>query len=238
MTKQDKRDKAEKKAKKKAKQLVDLTTLKVMQQVDNDGNAIGDPIPVSFDKPSDDGSLAQQVKELRDGGMAWWMIGQELGLQEKANSAIEGKPGASKARTLYKKVSGGTLPPTARAGKGSKQNRLERSLGDGPRPRGRRGRDALLAEDGFSMFTDTHTDEDIANILRGKRITFVNKVSGLQDILRVHRDSKIEVAVYPSGRCVQFREDHSDSHGIDKDYRYRQAQMRTIRLDQIVKVAV
>lgn len=243
MGKQDKRDKADKKAKKKARVLVDIATLEVMQQVDNDGNPIGDPIPVSFDKPKpkaneEDNSLALQVKELRDGGMAWWVIGQELGLQGKANSAVEGKPGASKARTLYKRASGGTLPPTARAGKGSKPNRLERALGEGPRPRGRRGRDALLIEHGAtSMFTDEHTDEDIANMLRGKKITYINSISGEADTVRVHGKSGVEVIQARDGRAVQFRQSFEDDHTCDNKFRFLPAHMRTIVVDRIVRIA-
>jgi len=233
--KQDKRDKAEKKAKKKAKQLVDLTTLKVMQQVDNDGNPIGPEIPVSFEKTDD---LAQQAKELRDGGMAWWMIGQELGLMGKANNAVEGKPGASRARALYKKASGGTLPPTARSGKGPKPNRLERALGEGPRPRGRRGRDALLIEEGAkSMFTDEHSDEDIANMLRGKKITFLNSISGEADTVRVHAKSGVEVIQARDGRAVQFRQSFEDDHQCDSKFRFLPAHMRTIIVDRIVRIA-
>jgi hypothetical protein len=232
MSKQEKRDKADKKAKKKAKVLVDITTLKVMQRVDNDGNDIGDPVQLP------DGSLAQQVKELRDGGMAWWMIGQELGLMGKANSAVEGKPGASKARTLYKKASGGTLPPTARAGKGSRPNRLEKALGEGPRPRGRRGRDALLIDhDAASMFTDEHSDEDIANMLRGKRITFVNSMSGEADTMRVRSHSPVEIIHTPNGRAVQFRQSFEDDHACDPKFRFMPGHMRTVIVDRIVRIA-
>lgn len=221
MGKQEKRDKAEKKAKKKAKVIVE-------QAVEQ----------VQATPTSDEGSLEAQVKELRDAGMQWWVIGQELGLQEeKADSALAGKKGAARARTLYKKASGGSLPPTARAGKGSKPNRLERSFGDGPRPVGRRGRDALLAEEGKSMFTEEHSDDDIVNMLRGKRITVVNSIGGAQEILRVHQEGKVEIAHYPSGRAVQFREDHSDSPGIDKNFKYRQAQMRTVLVERIIRIA-
>lgn len=225
MGKQEKRDKAEKKAKKKAKQIVE--------------EAVNAAVTKAEAKATEGDDLAQQVKELRDGGMAWWIIGQELGLQpDKASNAAQGKPGAAKARTLYKKASGGTLPPTARAGKGARQNRLERALGDGPRPRGRRGRDALFIEEGAtSMFTEEHSDEDVANMLRGKRITFMNSIAGTPETLRVHGKTKVEVVHYPSGRAVQFRQSFEDDHHCDPKFRFLPAHMRTILIDRIVKVA-
>lgn len=234
MSKQDKRDKAEKKAKKKSKAIVE----KAVEQVKAKA-APPTPVKVKKEASSEDNALALQVKELRDGGMAWWMIGQELGLQaDKAESALAGKAGASRARTLYKKANGGTLPETARSGKGGRLNRLERALGEGPRPRGRRGRDALLIEEGAtSMFTEEHSDEDIAEMLRGKKITFMNSLSGEPETMRVHARCGVEVVHYPSGRAVQFRQSFEDDHHVDPKYRFLPAHMRTVVVDRIVRIA-
>lgn len=186
----------------------------------------------------DDKALGQQVKDLRDSGMAWWQIAHTLRLPGSADNVREGKSGASKARALYKKAFG-ALPETARSRAGTRPDRV---YGDGPRPAGQRTRNArrdVIRKDPelASMFTDEHSDEDIVKMLTGRRITYTNSLSGVQDTLRIHKESRVEIAHYPNGKCIQFREDHSDSPGIAPAYKYRPAQMRTIRLDAIVKVA-
>lgn len=71
-------------------------------------------------------ALGKRVKELRDGGMAWWQIGHELGLPGSGPNVASGKGGASRARTLYKKtfgeLPGGTV---ARSTKASRKAAVE-----------------------------------------------------------------------------------------------------------------
>lgn len=53
-----------------------------------------------------DHALGKRVKELRDGGMAWWQIAYQLELPGAGASAATGKSGAARARLLYRKTYG------------------------------------------------------------------------------------------------------------------------------------
>lgn len=175
-------------------------------------------------------ALAQQVKELRDGGMAWWQIGFTLGLPGSADNVAQGKSGASRARGLYKKAFG-SLPATAR----SMAAKTGGAFGHGPKPVGTKRRDAIVRDPGTeSMFTD-HSDEDIANMLRGKRIVWTNTVAGIQEEARVHEKARIAIVEMPSGRAVQFRE--AQGNDVPMSHRGLPGMYRTVRLEAIVRVA-
>lgn len=179
-------------------------------------------------------ALAQQVKALRDTGMAWWQIAHELTLPGSADNVKQGKAGAARARALYKKAFG-TLPATPRS---LASQRGDRVYGDGPRPSGVRKKDVIRKDPATAtMFTEEHSDEEVAEMLRGKRITFVNSISNEQDTVRIHGKSKVEVIQAKDGRAVQFRETHEDDHHCDPKFRYLPAHMRTIILERIVRVA-
>lgn len=226
MTKQERTAKKAKKAKAQANEIVEKAVAEVKAK--------------RGETSEEERALGQQVKEYRDKGMPWYAIAFTMGLPGSANSAAAGKSGASKARLLYKKAHG-ALPATPRS---QAANRVDRVYGDGPKPQGvarkKHGAIDVITKDPEleSMFSDEHSEEDILKMLRGKRITFTNSMApNLQETARIHRDGKVELRETPTGRAVQFREDHSDSPGMDVKYRYRQAQIRTIILDRIVRVA-
>lgn len=217
--KQERAAKKDKKAKVKAEAIIEEAVTKVKG---------------SRTTTDEDKALGQRVKELRDGGMAWWQIGHELGLPGSADNVKEGKSGASKARSLYKKAFG-ELPATPRS---LAAQRGDRVYGDGPKPKGTRKKDVIRKDpDTASMFSDEHSDEEIAEMLRGKRITYVNSISGEQDTVRIHAKSSVVIIPQRDGKAVQFRESHADDHGCDIKFRYLPAHMRTIILERIVRVA-
>lgn len=175
-------------------------------------------------------ALGQQVKELRDTGMAWWQIAYTLGLPGSADNVAQGKSGASKARALYKKAFG-SLPQTAR----SLAAKTGGTFGHGPKPVGTKRRDAIVRDPATaSMFVD-HSDEDIVNMLRGKRIVWTNGIAGMQEEARVHEKAKITIAEFPSGKAVQFRE--ACGNDVPLSHRWIPGMYRTVRLEAIVRVA-
>lgn len=52
--------------------------------------------------PPEFAAMAEQVKELREQGVAWWQIGFKLGLPGSADNVAKGKGGAAYARKIWK----------------------------------------------------------------------------------------------------------------------------------------
>jgi hypothetical protein len=73
-----------------------------------------------------DHALGHKVKELRDGGMAWWQIAYQLELPGSGPNVTQGKSGAARARALYKKTFG-ELPGDVAA----RSTKASRASGDG-----------------------------------------------------------------------------------------------------------
>ncbi len=186
-----------------------------------------------------------EVVRLRGTGMAWWLIAYTLGLPGSADNVKQGKSGASKARRLYVLASGGPLPPTAR----SLAAKQPDPFGTGAKPVGQRTRRDVIrkAPATDSMFTPDHTEEEICEMLRGKRLTFINSITGTEEQVRVHRDSKIVVSLVKEpgwhppltlGRAVTFRDgDAQDDRGLEMKFQGMPGSTRTVRLSAIVRVA-
>lgn len=196
--------------------------------------------------PSQD--QAQQVKELRDGGMAWWAIGQKLGLSGKAQNASdpEAKKGAGQARKLYAAANRGVVPRShaQRAGTTAR-----------PQGPGRSGsatdRKLMLVEQGHVIPRDT-PDEEVEAMVVGRRIEWAIDLARLTETdpatwgpedtrwvrqeARVHIDPRwVKVFVPEEGqpRLLHFRE----YLGYDKDrQRDISGPTRTIRVDSIYTI--
>jgi hypothetical protein len=176
-------------------------------------------------------ALGQRVKELRDGGMAWWQIAHEMGLPGSADNVAEGKGGAARARLLYKKAFG-DLPASPRS---LAAQRGDRVFGNGPKPTGTRRRDTITRDpEAVSMF-EGHSDEDIVNMLRGKRIVWRNTISGVNEEVRTHEKAGMAIVDCPSGRAVQFRE--GQTNDVPMQHRWVPGPYRTVRLDAIIRVS-
>jgi hypothetical protein len=198
--------------------------------------------PTSPPAPSQD--QAAECKRLRDGGMAWWQIGQQLGLAgPAANSGeAEGKRGASKARALYASANRGEVPRSHAPRKGTT-----------PRPQGvgrsgsKTDRKIQLVEQGHVIPRDM-PDEEVEALLCGRtiewaidlaRLTGTNPESWGPDD---NRWMAMEARVHPDAKWVFAGED--DKHG-NRVVRFREyfgrdqygnpvaGPTRTVRVDAI-----
>lgn len=124
--------------------------------------------PSSPQDPRGEGrDLAQRVKDLRDKGVAWWVIGQTLGLAGKATSASqpEAKRGAGAARRLYAAVNRGEVPRTQAPRKGT----IPKPTGPASRGVPAYLRKEALVRDGHVIPRDM-PDEEVQAMLVGRRI--------------------------------------------------------------------
>lgn len=241
--KQERRDKKEKKAAKQADAIISEAIALAKQtgfvDADADEKAIAKAVKEKRKRgeaSEEEKALGLRVKELRDGGMAWWAIGWELKLPGSADNVAQGKSGASKARRLYVLGTGGPLPATAR----SLASKRPDPFGPGAKPVGTRTKRDVIRKDPSldSMFTDEHTDEEIVEMLRGKKVTFQNRVSGVQEDTRVHRTATCYIETTPSGRCITFRDASAeDDSRCEPKFRGLPGATRTIPLATIVRIA-
>jgi hypothetical protein len=190
----------------------------------------------------------QEVKRLRDSGMAWWVIGQQLGLAGSATSAAdpEAKRGAGRARSLYAAANRGEVPRTHKPRAGATVR---------PSGPGRGGtvtaRKEQLVNEGHVIPRDM-TDEQVAALLVGRtiewaidlaRLTETDPASwGKDDRRWVTNDAKVHTDpqwVYVSTdedtgeRTVRFRE----YGGYDSDrQKHMSGPTRVVRVDSIFTI--
>lgn len=191
----------------------------------------------------------QEVKRLRDGGgMAWWVIGQQLGLAGKATSASEpeAKRGAGRARALYAAANRGEVPRTHKPRAGAT-----------PKPTGP-GRGGTVTSRKEQLVNDGHViprdmpDEEVTALLTGRTIEWAIDLARLtgtapetwgEDSKRwVTNDAKVHVDerwVYVSTdedtgeRTVRFRE----YAGFDTDrQKHMSGPTRVVRVDSIYTI--
>jgi hypothetical protein len=191
---------------------------------------------------------AQECKRLRDGGMAWWQIGQQLKLAGSATSASdpEAKRGAGRARSLYAAANRGEVPRTHAPRKGST-----------PRPQGV-GRSGTLASRKEQLVNEGHViprdmpDEEVEALVTGRTLEWaidMAKLTGTDpetwgpgDGRWVKQDARVHVDpqwVYVSTdevtgeRILRFRE----YAGFDTDRKkHMSGPTRTIRVDSIYTI--
>jgi hypothetical protein len=190
----------------------------------------------------------QEVKRLRDGGMAWWVIGQRLALSGPATSAgePEAKRGAGRARALYAAANRGEVPRTNKPRAGATVR---------PTGPGRGGtvtsRKEQLVNEGHVIPRDM-PDEEVQALLAGRtiewaidlaRLTGTTPESWGTDSKRwVTNDAKVHVDerwVYVSTdedtgeRTVRFRE----YAGFDTDrQKHMSGPTRVVRVDSIFTI--
>lgn len=189
----------------------------------------------------------QEVKALRDGGMAWWVIGQKLSLAGSANSASdpEAKRGAGRARALYAAANRGEVPRTHKPRAGATVK---------PTGPGRGGtvtaRKEQLVRDGHVIPRDM-PDEEVEALLLGRTIEWAIDLARLTDTApgtwgpddarwckqeaRVHPDEKwvyVGEEDKNGNRVVRFRE----YLGRDSNGRLMAGPTRTVRVDAIYTI--
>jgi hypothetical protein len=223
-------------AARKAAVIVEKTTAKVVAAR-----------PSQASSPQDQ---AAEVKRLRDGGMAWWQIGQQLGLAGKAASAsdAEAKRGAGVARRLYAAANRGEVPRTQRQRAGTTAKPT------GPASRGVPAylRKEALVRDGHVIPRDM-PDEEVEAMLTGRKIEWAIDMAkltdtdpetwGPEDRRWVPQEARVHVSPQwvrvvrdedTGERVVYFRE----YGGFDTDRKqHMSGPTRCVRVDAIYTVA-
>ena len=216
MGKQEKRDKKAKQAKKDADRIIAEAKARVKEEA---------PKRKRGQASDEDIALGQRVKELRDQGKPWWQCAYELGLPGSADGLPAGKPGAHRARTLYK-AAFGALPE--RVHKTTDRERAAR-------------KDVVKAEPGKPIFTEEdHADTIIEKVL-GKRVSWdVYTPDGefiKTDTAVAHERAGAEVLQGNDGKWfLRFRESAERDTTVPMAYRPVPGQYRNILLERIVRV--
>lgn len=197
--------------------------------------------------PSPQGQ-AEEVRRLRDSGMAWWAIGQKLGLAGPAKSASEseGKRGAGAARRLYAAANRGVVPRTQAPRKGTIQkpqgpatsgtltSRKERLVNEGhviPRDMSDEEVEAYVVGRGIDWAVDmarlTNTDPETWGTEEARFMKLSARVHVDPQWVKVYTDEE------KNQRLLHFRE----YMGYDTDRgRHMSGPTRTIRVDAIYNV--
>ena len=198
--------------------------------------------------PSSPQDQAAEVKRLRDGGMAWWQIGQKLGLAEPATSASEraAKQGAGRARALYAAANRGEVPRSHAPRKGST-----------PKPQGV-GRSGTITSRKQQLIDQGHViprdmpDEEVEALVTGRTIEWAidlarltgtdPKTWGPDDTRWVKQEARVHV----DAQWVYVSEDEVTGERIlrFREYGGRNSQTgehmsgptRTIRVDSIYTI--
>lgn len=189
----------------------------------------------------------QQVKALRDGGMAWWVIGQKLGLAGQAASASdpEAKRGAGRARSLYAAANRGEVPRSHAPRKGAAVK---------PTGPGRGGtvtsRKQMLVQQGHVIPRDM-PDEEVEALLRGHTIEWaidLARLTGTDPETWGPEDTrwvKQEARVHPNEQWVYVGEEDNDGNrvvrfreylGRDQHGNLMSGPTRTVRVDAIYTI--
>lgn len=230
MGKQAKRDKAEKVAAVKAEEVIAATVEKVKAASRKRGEA-----------SEEERATAEEIKTRRDAGMAWWQIAFELSLPGSADNVAQGKSGASRARSIYKKVLG-DYPKTQRIRRGNDESQ---TAATGSRRRNRQGHEVIKALPGQPVFADSVSDDDVIATIRGKEIAWdiftVNPLTGSSEFMMtdeqvVHEQAAVTMRRDKEGfRYVTFRE------GVGTDLPPEmwslRGKYRSVFVHNIVKVA-
>lgn len=200
--------------------------------------------------PASPQEQAAEAKRLRDEEkMAWWLIGQRLGLAGAATTASdpEAKRGAGQARRLYAAANRGEVPRTQRQRAGT----VVKPTGPASRGVPAYMRKEALVRDGHVIPRDM-PDEEVAAYLVGRRIEWaidMAKLTGtpaeewggegrwVQQEARVHVSPQWVKVVDRSDegkdRVVYFRE----YGGRGPDGRHMSGPTRCVRVDAIFTVA-
>lgn len=199
MSKQERRAKAEAKAAVQAAEIIEKATAKV---------AATRTRTLSEEHLA----LAPKIKEYREQGVAWWIIGFKLSLPGSADNVKDGKSGASFARRIYASAYG-EVPRTQSRGSRRTADRNE----DVAAVKRQRKTDRVEAvRSGQSVLRDSMTDEEVVETLRGRVIGWSVDLSSLSEKMQgttqhmdqetgVHRKwAKIET--HGGDRCLVFKE--------------------------------
>jgi len=206
MSQQERRAKADKKAAQQAETIIEAAKAKVA--------ASAEQKPARGALSAEHAALGPRVKELRDEGLAWWLIGFKLSLPGSADNVAQGKGGAAFARKIYAKTIGEVPRSQQRNGTRAASREKNEDIRDLKKQR-KRDRVAA-ARAGEAVLRESMTDEEVVETLRGRVIGWhidvasIGPVKGtephyLEQETGVHR-RWCKVIEIDGERCITFRE--------------------------------
>lgn len=237
MGKQDKREKKRKKAEADAERIVAEAKAKVKSKPPKSPTIPAD-VPDAWIKERADAAtdeqfaLGVQCRRLREEGEPWWAIAKAMELQGWGESATTGKKGASRARGVYK-AAFGAFPRTFTTGRSpAEKNERVREL-----QKTKKAERRLQAKQGKSVIPASMPDEEVAEMLKGRRIRWWVQSDivpeGMEQEACVHPKAPLYIIGEGEERVIEFREHHRRA---PVDVRWVPGPQRTIRLRSIFAV--
>lgn len=225
MARQERAARAKKKGTAKAEKIIAEAKAKVMTKSDYEAERKQGANDEEF-------ALACKVRQLRDEGEAWWAIAKALDMEGAGDSATTGKKGASRARSAYAKGFG-SFPRTFSTGRTpAEKNERVRDL-----QKAKKADRIKRAKEGKSVIGKKVPDEDVAAMLKGRRIQWWVQSELIPDgtsmEAAVHPHSPLYIIGEGKDRVVEFREEHRRA---PVDVRWHPAQIRTVRLSSIYSI--
>lgn len=185
-------------------------------------------------------TLANSVRHLRDHqGVAWWKIGEMLGLPGAGTSAATGKAGAAQARRLYAKGFG-AAPRTQKERKPETEKRTRQPANEvraAVKAQPAEERRAMVRA-GKPVIGDDWTDQQIVEAIKGRTISWtinLNDIDGKGDEFYEHSADvhriMVRVEVNQNGeRVIRFKE---VNRSAPIDVRELAGATRTVRVRSI-----
>lgn len=120
--------------------------------------------------PPEFAAMAEQVKELRESGLAWWQIGFKLGLPGSADTVAKGKGGAAYARKIWKGAYGEV--PRVQKRDGSRSSKREKNEHVRELKATTKASRVEAVRSGESVINPDMTNEEVIEMLDGRLITW------------------------------------------------------------------
>lgn len=178
--------------------------------------------------------IGHRVKELRDGGMAWWQIAYQLELPGSGPNVATGKSGAARARALYKKTFGELPGDTAQ-----RSTKASRAAGDGsgaPVVRKPQFSEALLLPFYDTAAAEAEATTEILERVRGKEIRWVGRTTCNDGtVLEVEREARVHSEGATVQRFVEGKPTVLNFREVEKGDR-RAQQFRSVRLEDVYDI--
>lgn len=167
-SKQERRAKAEAKATVQATEIIEAAKAKVTGAAANPRR--------TRTLSAEHKALAPKVKEYREQGMAWWMIGFKLSLPGSADTVAAGKGGAAFARRIWVD-SYGPIPkaaPRSPRGHSSEKNEDVKAI-----KKERKTDRVAKVRQGEAVLRLDMTDEEVVETLRGRVIGWTTDLTSM-----------------------------------------------------------
>lgn len=227
MSKQDKRVKAHKAAKVQAEKIIEEAVATITAT--RGEKWASERLAGCTDEQWD---LGVRCRELREEGEPWWAIARALELPGSGDSATTGKKGAARARNVYK-AAFGSFPRTFTTGRTiAEKNEHVREL-----QKAKRAERKAQAKAGKSVIGPDMSDEDVASMLKGRRIRWwvqgEHCPDGMEMEACIHPRAPFYIEGEGEGRVLEFREQHRKAPPGVREF---PAHIRTVRLSAIFSV--